>query len=56
MLHAAEKVRNAGYTVWDTHSPFPVHGMDRAMGLPDSFLGLIVFVCGADRRHDGASR
>jgi hypothetical protein len=42
VLHAAEKVRAAGYVNWDTHSPFPVHGMDRAMGLRDSRLGWIV--------------
>jgi len=42
ILHAAEKVRAAGYVNWDTHSPFPVHGMDRAMGLRDSRLGWIV--------------
>jgi len=41
-LHAAEKVRAAGYVRWDTHTPFPVHGMDRAMGLKDSRLGWIV--------------
>ncbi|MBK6697673.1 MAG: DUF3341 domain-containing protein [Myxococcales bacterium] len=45
-MHAAEKLRDAGYTAFDTHTPFPVHGMDRAMGLPDSKLGWIVFVCG----------
>ena len=42
ILHAAEKVRDAGYVRWDTHTPFPVHGMDRAMGLADSRLGWIV--------------
>ncbi len=45
VLHAAEKVRDAGYVRWDTHTPFPVHGMDRAMGLGDSRLGWIVLVC-----------
>ena len=45
-LHAAEKLRDAGYTKFDAHTPFPVHGMDRAMGLPDSKLGWIVLVCG----------
>lgn len=43
LLHAAEKVRDAGYTQFDAHSPFPIHGMDGAMGLKDSKLGLIVF-------------
>jgi Protein of unknown function (DUF3341) len=42
VLHAAERVRDAGYMRWDTHTPFPVHGMDRAMGLRDSRLGWIV--------------
>ena len=45
VLHAAEKVRDAQYTQWDVHSPFPVHGMDRAMGLGDSRMGWIVIVC-----------
>jgi hypothetical protein len=44
VLHAAEKVRDAGYVRWDTHTPFPIHGMDRAMGLKDSKLGWIVIV------------
>jgi hypothetical protein len=46
VLHAAEKLRDAGYTEFDTHSPFPIHGMDAAMGLGDSKLGLIVFPIG----------
>ncbi len=33
---AAEKVRDAGYTRWDVFTPFPVHGMDAAMGLTRS--------------------
>ena len=44
-LHAAEKVRDAGYKNWDTHTPFPVHGMDAAMGMKDSRLGWIVLAC-----------
>jgi hypothetical protein len=46
VMHAAEKVRDAGYRRWDVHTPFPVHGMDRAMGLGDSSLGWIVLACG----------
>jgi hypothetical protein len=42
IVHAAEKVRDAGYVRWDTHTPFPIHGMDKAMGLKDSRLGWIV--------------
>lgn len=42
LISAANRVRESGYTHWDTHSPFPVHGMDRAMRLRDSRLGWIV--------------
>ncbi len=46
VMHAAEAVRDAGYQRWDVHTPFPVHGMDKAMGLPDSRLGWIVIAAG----------
>lgn len=46
IVHAAEKVRDAGYKRWDVHTPFPIHGMDRAMGLSDSVLGWIVILSG----------
>lgn len=45
VLHAAETFRDAGYKKFDTHSPFPIHGMDAAMGIGDSKLGAIVFPC-----------
>ena len=41
LYHAAKAVREAGYRRWDTHSPFPIHGMDGAMGLPNSRIGFI---------------
>ncbi len=47
LLEAAHKVREAGYTKYDCHSPFPIHGMDSAMGLKRSPLGYIVFVVAA---------
>ncbi len=36
IMHAAERVRDAGFLRWDVHTPFPVHGMDSAMGLKRS--------------------
>jgi hypothetical protein len=42
IVHAAEKVRDAGYKNWDCHTPFPIHGMEKAMGMGDSRLGWIV--------------
>ncbi|HOD67115.1 MAG TPA: DUF3341 domain-containing protein, partial [candidate division Zixibacteria bacterium] len=46
LLRAAEKLRDAGFRRWDVHSPFPIHGMDRAMGLGRSPVGFIVGLCG----------
>ena len=33
LFHACEKVRDAGYSQWDALTPFPVHGLDAAMGV-----------------------
>lgn len=44
---AARRVRDAGFTRWDTHSPFPVHGIDDAMGIRLTRLPWIVFAFGA---------
>lgn len=45
LYHAAEKVRDKGFKRWDVHSPFPIHGMDQAMGLGKSWLSAVV-LCG----------
>ncbi len=45
-LHAAEKVRDAGYEHWDVHTPYPVHGMEQAMGLKPTKIGIIAFAAG----------
>lgn len=47
LVHAAEAVRKAGYKHFDTHSPFPIHGMDRAMGLRNSKVGFFTLAGGA---------
>jgi hypothetical protein len=44
LYHACEKVRDAGFKHWDAHSPFPVHGIEKAMGLPRSKLPWVVFL------------
>lgn len=46
LIAAAEKVRDAGYTKWDCYSPFPVHGLDPAMGIKRTILPWIVFFIG----------
>ncbi len=46
LYQAAEQVRDKGYRFWDVHSPFPIHGMNKAMGLGKSPLGYIIFFGG----------
>ena len=43
LVHAVEGLREKGYSELDTFTPFPIHGMDRAMGLGVSKLGFMVF-------------
>jgi len=43
LIAAARKVRDAGYTEFDCYSPFPVHGIDEAMGIKRTILPLLIF-------------
>lgn len=47
LFHAAEKVRDEGFRRWDVHSPYPIHGMDDAMGLKGSRVSLVSLMGGA---------
>lgn len=42
VLAAARRMRDAGYRDWDVHSPFPVHGLDGAMGVRGTRLPFVV--------------
>jgi len=46
LYKAAEKVRDAGFSKWDCYTPYPVHGLDDAMGLKRSILPYFVFFGG----------
>lgn len=46
LYHACEKVRDAGYRQWDALTPFPVHGLDAAMGIRRSKVPRISFAGG----------
>jgi hypothetical protein len=46
LYYACEKVRDAGFKNWDAHSPFPIHGLDGAMGMGRSHVPWIVLVGG----------
>lgn len=47
LMKAAEEVRKAGYRWWDCCTPFPVHGLDKAMGIKATILPWFVFGAGA---------
>ena len=42
LVDAASSVKKSGYQDFDTYAPFPIHGMEKAMGLKKSPLGWIV--------------
>ena len=46
LLHAVESVRGKGVKIHEVYSPFPVHGLDDAMGLPRSGIPWISFFMG----------
>lgn len=46
LIHAVEKAREAGMSIMDVFTPFPVHGLDDAMGLKESRLHITGFVFG----------
>lgn len=46
VYNACKKVRDSGFRFWDAHTPFPVHGLDGAMGIKRSVLPWFVFVGG----------
>lgn len=46
LYRAAESVRDAGYSRWDVYAPFPVHGLDEAMGIKRTRLPILIAVIG----------
>jgi len=47
LLAACERVRDAGYTKADAFTPFPVHGIDKALGIKPTILPWIALAAGA---------
>src|SRR6187200_1978663 len=44
LFPAVKKVRKAGYKIHDVYTPFPIHGLDKAMGLKDTSLDTAGFI------------
>ncbi|MBL0358393.1 MAG: DUF3341 domain-containing protein [Chitinophagaceae bacterium] len=46
LFPAIKKTRRAGYKIHDVFTPFPIHGLDKAMGLRDTSLHTEGFIYG----------
>ena len=46
LLEAAKKIHSLGFRKWDVYSPFPIHGMDHAMGFQRSRVSLFSLIGG----------
>jgi len=46
LLKAAKKIHSLGFRKWDVYSPFPIHGMDHAMGFQRSRVSLFSLIGG----------
>ena len=47
MLKAIREARAQHLEIWDVFTPFPVHGLDNALGLTESRLHISGFIYGA---------
>lgn len=47
IIHAAEKVNALGYKKFEAITPYPVHGMEEACGIPRSPIPYVTFIAGA---------
>jgi hypothetical protein len=46
LLQAVKQVREARYRIGEIYTPFPVHGLDKAMGLAPTRLAITAFIYG----------
>lgn len=47
LMKAVKKSRDEGFNIWDVFTPFPVHGLEKALGYSDSRLHTLGFIFGA---------
>ena len=46
LLDAVKKVKAADHHIEEVFTPFPVHGLDKAMGLEETRLAITAFIYG----------
>ena len=46
LLDAVKKIKAANYEIEEVYTPFPVHGLDKVLGLKDTRLAITAFIYG----------
>ena len=46
LLSAVKNIRKEKYNIEEVYTPFPVHGLDKAMGLAETRLAIMAFIYG----------
>ncbi len=46
LIHAVEKIREAGYRHVDAYAPFPIEGLSQALGLKRNLVALVTLIGG----------
>ena len=46
LLDAVKQIKAANYEIEEVYTPFPVHGLDKAMGLKETRLAITAFIYG----------
>lgn len=46
LISAVKQIRAAGFKISEVYTPFPVHGLDKAMGLKESRIAVAAFMYG----------
>jgi hypothetical protein len=46
LLHAVPQIRKEGVKIMEVYSPFPIHGLDVALGHPRTKIGIAAFLYG----------
>ena len=47
LLNSVKEVRSNGISIKEVYSPFPIHGLDHALGLERTRLAIAAFIYGA---------
>ena len=46
LLSSVKKIRSESVNIKEVYSPFPVHGLDKALGLAETRMGVTAFIYG----------